>query len=144
MATETITSIPSDADVIVTVNPVHTILLPHDESSNVSIPVPSISPAAVQWMATILEEVDVENYNADNFIATIFEDLPVQEPKDYAEVNLEEYAECTCNACLGLPDDDDGQYLCLAGLCYDQSCWDCIRRGDYYSREVGFDLADEF
>lgn len=25
-----------------------------------------------------------------------------------------------------------------------QQCWDCQRRADYYSREPGFDLADEF
>ncbi len=107
-----------------------------------------ISPGAVAWMATILEEAEEEQRERDR-IASIFEDLPAQEPKDYVEIDVgekeaeeDEGSECGCDQCQG--NYDDGEYLCFAGLCYDQTCWDCIRRGEYYSREVGFDLADEF
>jgi hypothetical protein len=109
---------------------------------------PPVSPGAVAWMATILEEAEEEEREREN-IAAIFEDLPTQEPKDYIEAeaveveqDYDERSECSCDECQGISNED--QYLCFAGLCYDQSCWDCVRRGEYYSHEVGFDLADEF
>ncbi len=125
------------------------IMEPIKNTTNSSEPaVAPISPGAVAWMATILEEAEEEQRQRDH-IASIFEDLPAQEPKDYVEIDVgeneaeqDEGSECGCDQCQG--NYDDGEYLCFAGLCYDQTCWDCIRRGEYYSREVGFDLADEF
>jgi hypothetical protein len=63
-------------------------------------------PAAVQWMATVLEE---NEENIDEFIATIFEDLPPAEPKDYVEIDLADdaYEDCNCDECLGIYTEDD-------------------------------------
>jgi hypothetical protein len=122
----------SQTEVVVVENPIF---------SACSTPSP---PPSVKWVETVLEEPEEdeedEQNKAQEDLARVFEDLPRQEMKDYAEVELDElnsHEQCDCAECTG-------EYLCFAGICYDQSCWDCVRRGDYYSREVGFDLADEF
>ena len=62
-------------------------------------------PAAVVWMGTVLEENEDP---IDGFIASLFEDLPAAEPKDYVEIDLaDEEHDCNCDECLGIYTEDD-------------------------------------
>ena len=53
------------------------------------------------WVEPALEEPDDE----DNYITSLFEDLPVAQAKDYVEVDLYEN-DCQCDECLGIYYDD--------------------------------------
>ncbi len=65
-------------------------------------------PVAVDWMATLLEQ---DEPAIDGFIASLFEDLPPAEPKDYAEAELDDlYEDCDCDECRGVYTDDRDGY----------------------------------
>lgn len=68
---------------------------------------PSIE--GVDKMVPLLEEPEHEE---DQAIIAAFEDLPVAEPRDYAEVELEEGEECECDECIygEYYDDRDTEY----------------------------------
>lgn len=83
---------PVVSEIIVTTNPLVTVLYPAYN---------------VDWMEPTLEEPEHEE---DAAIIAAFEDLPVAEPKDYADVELEDAEDCQCDECLGIyyDDRDDG------------------------------------
>lgn len=59
----------------------------------------------VAWVEPKL--VEPEDEIEDSAIIALFEDLPAAEPRDYAEVELDD---CQCDECLGIYDDRDNYY----------------------------------
>ncbi len=88
-----------------------------------SAPVPT--PASVSWLPTVLEEPTEDMVN--DYIASLFEDIPVSGPRDYAEVDdYDEYEaeddDCDCDECLGISYyDDRDDYYDGGGLDWNES-----------------------